>query len=116
VPAQHLLGVLGGPVEVVDGEGDLELGVAVRLAGLAMHHLGELGHAPGDDALPLQEQLFAPLEAESLPPGDLAAGPSHRGVDLLRGADGVGADDVAVGRVERVERLGRRGPGDAVED
>ncbi len=47
-----LLGVAGRPGDVVDGQGGLEHRVAVRLAGLVVHDLGELGQAPGHRALP----------------------------------------------------------------
>ena len=44
---EHLRGVLGRPLDVVDRQGDLEDGVGVRLAVLAVHQVGQLGDAAG---------------------------------------------------------------------
>src|SRR5688500_11688982 len=81
-----------------------------------MHHLTELGHAPGDDTLPLLEQVLTTLEAEALPPVHLAPGAGNRGVDVLGGVHGIGADNVAVGGVERIERLAGLRAGEAIHD
>jgi hypothetical protein len=53
---------------VVDGEDDLEHGVAVRLARLGVYHLSELRGPARDHALPLLEPLGAASETEARPP------------------------------------------------
>ena len=90
---------------MVDRQDDLELRVTVRLAGLAVRQVRELGDAAGDDAAPRQQVLGALAEVEGAPPVGGLAGPGDGGVDLGLGRDGVRADEVAVGGVERVERV-----------
>src|SRR5690606_19835800 len=86
--------------------------VAVRLATLAVHEVGQLVQAPGEYAAPLQEVLLAAVEAELLPPGGGIAGRVDGRVHVGLVVDRVGADDVPGGGVERVEgRLGRVGAG-----
>src|SRR5215207_7028349 len=109
VRSEDLLGVLGGPRDVLDGHGDLELGVAVRLAGFAVGDVRELGDSAGHDAAPRQQVVRAVVEAERLPPLRGLAGPRDCGIDIGLARDGVYADDVAVGGVERLERRCRGG-------
>ena len=87
--AEHLLGMRPGPGEVVDGQPDLELRFAVRLAGLLVDHVGQLPHPPGEHATPLREHILAAVEAEAGPPGDGLAGPGDRGLDRGGVVDGV---------------------------
>ena len=109
VAAEHLLGVLGGPGDVVDGEHDLKLRVTGRLAGLQVRQLRELGDATGDDAAPGEEVFGALLERQRSPPVGAFTGALHRGVHVCLAADGVHSDDIAVGGVERLEGCAGRG-------
>ena len=60
---------------------DLELGVAVRLAGLLVDDVGQLGHPAGDARCATGEQrLGAPVEARLGPPAGGLAGARHRRV------------------------------------
>ena len=86
--------------------------VAVRLAGLLVHHVGELGDPPGDHALPGRAGAGALVERQRRPPGGGLAGARDRRLHVLRGVHRVGADHVAGARVERVEgRSGSLGAG-----
>ena len=97
-------GVAGGPGEVVDGQGGLEQRVAVRLAGLLVHQVRQLGDPAGDDALPRREVPVALVVRQGRPPGGGLPGPGDGLPHLLVGVHRVGADDVAGGGVEGVER------------
>ena len=93
-----------GPGEVVDGQGDLEDRVGVRLAVLAVHEVGELVHPAGEVAAVGGQPLLAAVEAEGGPL--LGGGPGA--LDGL--ADGVrvvhreDADDGVGGRVRSTRR------------
>jgi hypothetical protein len=97
-------GVLGGPGDVVDGEHDLELRVAGRLAGLQVRQLRELGDATGDHAAPGEEVVGALAERQRTRPVGTFTGALHRGVHVCLASDGVHSIDIAVGGVQRLER------------
>jgi len=62
--AEHLAGVVAGPGQVVDRQGDLEDGVGVRLAVLPVHQFGQLVHPPGEVAAVGDEPLLAVVVPE----------------------------------------------------
>jgi len=77
---QHPAGVPGGPVDVHDGQDDLQRGVVERLAGLLVHQLRQPAQVPGQVRLP-GEQPDPPLgPAEPGPPRRGLMGLSHGGL------------------------------------
>ncbi len=86
--AEDLLRVLGGPVDVVERQQDLEDGVGAWLAGLGVDQFGELVDAPGDHRAPGDEVAAALVEVEGAPRPEAAAGAGDGGRDLLGAATG----------------------------
>jgi hypothetical protein len=98
--AEHLPGVLGRPVEVLDGEHDLEDRVVDGLAGLGGHDTGQGLRVAGDRGLPLLEPLLAAVEAERRPPHRGLAGACHGGGHGVGVVDRVLREHTARPRVE----------------
>ncbi len=73
---EHAFGVPGRPAQVLERRDQLELGVTLRLAGLAEPQLADLVRVLGDPGDPLLDALLAAGEAESGPPGLRRRAPS----------------------------------------
>ncbi|NCL73862.1 hypothetical protein AIIKEEIJ_01299 [Rhodococcus sp. YH1] len=105
--AQHLLGVAGGPVEVLDREHHLEEGVAARLAGLGGDDGREGLGVGGDGLLELEQPVPAAAEALGGPPAGGRPGAVDGGGHVGGVGDRVLREDGTVARVEAGERGGR---------
>jgi len=98
--AQHPAGVLGGPVDVQDGQDDLEFRVVKRLAGFGVHELGEPVQVPGQVRLPGQQPDPPPGPAELGPPHGGLATRGHGGIDLTAPVHGEGGQHFPSRRVD----------------